>query len=45
MCLDVKGETQEAKTSSVRVPRQDAGAEQLVVAMKAGNVAGAKELS
>jgi len=41
-CFDAKGETQEAETSSVRVPMQSNWADQLVVALKAGNAAGAK---
>lgn len=42
--LDVKGEIQMERTMRVRVPKPRTGAEQPVVAKKAGNAAGAKRL-
>ena len=41
---DAKGETQGEITRRVRVPKRDAGTDQLVVAMKPGNAGGAKGL-
>lgn len=43
--LDDKGEPQVGKATSVRVPMLETGADQSVVAMKAGNAARAKGLS
>jgi hypothetical protein len=42
--LDVKGEVQVVNPTSMRVPMPSTGAEQLVVALKRGNVRGAKGL-
>lgn len=41
---DAKGDTQGEATSRVRVPKRDAGADQLVVALKPGNAGRAKGL-
>jgi len=41
---DAKGDAQEGGPSRARVPKRDAGADQLVVAMKPSNAGGAKGL-
>ena len=43
--LDDKGDIQVARIIRIRVPRQEAGADQSVVVKKACNVAGAKRLN